>query len=229
MGNSYIETMNNLFIDIGTHMGGGLFNFINKYNMTNQDWEIHTFEPHPYLFKTAGENNTERQIGYPHSFKDMNESLKLIPQINRHNAACADFDGEVDLFFDKGLEENHMGNTIVKDVYENPVFKNYDFNRSSYINAPVKVKCIDAFNFIMNITASKKINNLIIKIDAEGAEFSILNKFIKSEYKNIFNVDHCAIYCEFHHFMLKNPNEYPCVDSYRNELHKKGAQLHPWG
>lgn len=221
--------MNNLFIDIGTHMGGGILSFIKKYNMSSHDWIIHTFEPHPNLFKVGGENNYETQIGYPYSFKDLNESLDLIPQIHRHNVACSDFDGEVDFYFDKNLEENHMGNTIIKNIYENPILKNYDKNRSSYINPPIKVKCINIYNFIQDILDKQLINQLVIKIDAEGAEFSILNNFLSVKQEKIFNVNHCDIYCEFHHFILNNPNDYPSFEFYRDSLKEKNINLYQWG
>jgi FkbM family methyltransferase len=221
--------MNNLFIDIGTHMGGGLLNFIKKYNMTFPEWDIHTFEPHPLLFKMGGENITDKQIGYPYYFHDINEALKLIPQINRHNAACSNFNGIIKLFYDKDLNENHMGNTIVKDVYENPNLTTYDPNRSSYMNEPIDVNCINIYEFILKITKNKQINNLVIKIDAEGAEFAILDKFLTTKKDKIFDVNNCDIYCEFHHFILNNPEKYKSVDWYKQELENKKSTLYTWG
>lgn len=213
--------MNNLFIDLGTHMGSGLLDFIKRYSMTEGEWEIHTFEPQPRLFELASSGTTERFIGYPYSFSDMNEALKLFPRVNRHNVAASDKDGEADFFIEQALSEMHMGSTLVSDVPNR--------NDRLFSGEFIKVKTVNIYEFIKN-KITNNLKNLIIKIDIESAEFLVLNKFIQGfQTDGRFNAENIEIYCEFHHRCLPNdPSKYPSVEYYRNRMKEFGVILHEW-
>jgi hypothetical protein len=213
--------MKNLFIDLGTHMGSGLLKFIRKYSMNEQSWEIHTFEPQPVLFQLAGTGTTERYAGYPYSFDDMNEAMRIFPSVNRHNAAAADLDGITKLSIEKNINEMHQGSSIIDDV---PRSRPRDFSGEF-----VEVKAVDIFKFIEE-KIKEPLDNLIVKIDVKGAEFLILNNFIsKCELGKKLNAKNIELYCEFHHRHLPNdPVKYPSVDHYINILSKFGIKLHQW-
>lgn len=145
-------------------MGQGLLSLIKRYNMEQGDWLVHTFEPHPFLYEKGGMRCIDKQIGSPHSFKDLNESLELVPSIVRHSKACGGSNRKVDLYFDKNLEDNHMGNTIVEGMYTNPYLKDYREDRISFVKDPIKVDCIDVCQFILDITKKGDIEHLVIKM-----------------------------------------------------------------
>lgn len=214
--------MNNIFVDLGTHMGSGLLAFINMYKMTPDNWEIHTFEPQPKLFELAGKNTTTRYVGYPYSFDDMNQALKIFPTVKRYNAAASDEDGQTELSIEKGLEEMHMGSSIFKDI---PLNNKRDFDGTN-----VLVQTVNIHNFIRTLIQNKKINNLIIKMDIEGAEFIVLNKFLQEFLAgNTFHGDNIELYCEFHHRCVpKDDLKYPPVSAYKTEFAKFSVKLHEW-
>jgi FkbM family methyltransferase len=212
---------NNLFIDLGTHMGSGLLKFIKKYSMNEDNWIIHTFEPQPILFELASTGTKERYAGYPYSFDDMNEVLRIFPSIIRHNAAAADFDGTTKLSIEKDIKEMHQGSSIIEDVPKS--------NKRDFDGYFVEVKVVDIFKFIEE-KITQELDNLIIKIDVEGAEFNILNNFIKNySIGKKLKAKNIELYCEFHHRCLPNdPLKYPSVNFYVNELSKFNITLHQW-
>jgi FkbM family methyltransferase len=213
--------MKNLFIDLGTHMGSGLLDFIRRYSMNEKDWVIHTFEPQPKLFELASTGTTERFAGYPYSFADMNEALKIFPSVNRHNAAAADYDGFAKLSIEKNIDEMHMGSSIIDDVAKS--------NTRDFDGYSVDVAVVDIFKFTKE-KITEELDNLIIKIDVESAEFSILNNFINQmKSGNRLNAKNIEIYCEFHHRCLPNdPERYPSVDYYRKAFSEFNVILHEW-
>lgn len=213
--------MSNLFIDIGTHIGVEFIQFIKHYKMYEEPWVIHTFEPHPNLFQMKG--NRE-------DFKHLNEALSLIPSIYRHNVACADRDGFIDLYIDKFLDQNAMGSTTFKPIADNPEYKNPEYDlcdvpalyKPAYITPPIKVPCIDTYKFIKSIVEAKQIDKLLIKINCEGEEFSILDSFLKNP---PFNVKNCVLACELHYIFLEHYTSYPTFHSYKDRLKNKGITL----
>lgn len=220
--------MKNIFVDLGTHMGGGLLHFIKKFNMRPDNWEIHTFEPQPKTFEMASLRSTQTHIGYPYSYKDMNEALDIFPTLNRYNAAASDNNGFAKFFIDKGLNELHMGCTLNEDFTKKvPVDK---VNNAYYTGDYVTVKTIDIYSFIKNLDNINDPNNLIIKMDIEGAEFLVLNKFLnKLESGERFNSKNIFIFCEFHHRLLPDDlNKYKPVSFYRSELNKYNILLEEW-
>lgn len=215
--------MKNLFIDLGTHMGGGLLKFITKYDMTENLWEIHTFEPQPTLFELADKNSNKTYVGYPYNFSSMNKALELFPSIIRYNKAASDHDGIADFYIEQQIQDMHMGSSLNKDrITSQPQYFNFE-NK-------VQVETINIFSFIKNILDSKNIDKLVIKIDVEGAEFLILNKFIKEfEQDNKFNANSIEIYCEFHHRLFPRDDiKYPPYDYYFNILNKYKINLYDW-
>lgn len=55
--------MTKVFLDCGTHLGEGLNQFVNLYNMT-EEWQIYSFEPNPNLWKQHYELNKYSNIQY---------------------------------------------------------------------------------------------------------------------------------------------------------------------
>lgn len=214
--------LKNFFIDLGTHMGAGILDFINKYKMSSDTWEIHTFEPHPLIFELGGKNDNNYYNEPPHSFSSLNEALVRIPTIERHNAAASICDGETPFFIEWNLNQLKMGSSIIKEVA--------DFNQKDFTGEYVNVKTVDIFKFIKEKTDQNIFDNLIIKMDIEGAEFEVLNYFIKNmENKNTFKANNIEIYCEFHHRLFsRSHNTHPSIESYKNNFLQKQITLHEW-
>jgi len=69
--------MANIFLDLGTHFGQGLQQFMQRFNM-NESWTIHTFEANP----------TTHQIFLDGFHKE-------VPWVKAHNLAIADYNGTI--------------------------------------------------------------------------------------------------------------------------------------
>jgi FkbM family methyltransferase len=220
--------MKNVFVDLGTHMGGGLLHFIKTYNMNPDKWEIHTFEPQPKTFEMGTLRSRETHIGYPYSYKDLNEALEIFPSVNRYNAAASDENGFAKFYIDKGIDELHMGCTMIEEMTKNePEDK---VNNAYYTGTHITVPTVDIYEFIKNLDNKNNPDKLVIKIDIEGAEFSVLNKFVRELNANKkFNSKSIDIFCEFHHRLLPNDtNKYKPVTFYQGEFKKYGINLYEW-
>lgn len=55
--------MRKIFLDCGTHMGEGLNNFINLYDI-DKTWEVFSFEPNKYLWQQHFDNNPYPNVKY---------------------------------------------------------------------------------------------------------------------------------------------------------------------
>ena len=174
--------MKNIFLDCGTHLGSGLHDFYRTFNM-NPTWDIYTFEPNPYTL--------QRFIQFNKDFIQQNN-------IKYYNNAVSNNWDSVTFNIDNrpGEGPTGMGSSIMSLETWNPTSGTGPQN----FNMTVKVDCINLREFIEKFD---KNDNIVIKLDVEGAEYDILDEFIK--YDTLDYINHLCV--EFHSNMFKNSDE----------------------
>jgi FkbM family methyltransferase len=55
--------MKKILLDCGTHLGEGLSQFVDAYNVT-EEWEVYSFEPNPNLWEQHFNQNTYSNVHY---------------------------------------------------------------------------------------------------------------------------------------------------------------------
>ncbi len=101
-----------------------------------------------------------------------------LPNVHLYNAAAWNRDGMINLYMHESKPEKHVACSVIKEKV--------NVSKTDFIEVP----CIDIGQFILNL--NKDIDYL--KIDAEGAEFyileSIINQVPLARIKNWFVEDH---------------------------------------
>jgi FkbM family methyltransferase len=173
--------MKKVFLDLGTHYGQGLNEFINKYNM-DDSWIIHTFEANPETHKIFINNN-----------------FKNTPWVNSHLEAVSDHDGVITINMETppGEGATGMGSSVIPlESWDPWGGKNHEPFKTT-----AEVPCIDLSNFIKNNFDKKDF--IIVKMDIEGAECDTLSKMIDDNTIDYIN----ELYVEWHHRCFPNPEE----------------------
>lgn len=169
-------------IDCGTHFGEGLDYIINTYGVDNK-WKVFSFEANPYTYEKC---------------------IKKYDFVEYYNLACSTYDGKVILkvqdtstyegyeFHPKNTGE---GSTIIEEEFHHEIW-------ASSFKENILIDCIDLCSFISNIKDSEY---MILKMDIEGSEYSILKKM--NEFDLFKRLNHLII--EFHPWAFnKKLNEY---------------------
>lgn len=162
--------MRNVFLDLGTHYGQGLREFIGRFGM-NDTWVIHTFEANP----------TTHGIF-------LAEHLNKTPWVISHNKAITNFDGTITLNVETPLGEGDTGqgsSLIGLDSWDP-----WGLQDRGNFKKQVDVPCIDFSKFILDNFS--KDDNIVVKMDIEGSEFDTLDKMISDgsiEYLNYLTVE----------------------------------------
>lgn len=214
----------NLFIDLGTHLGGGISEFVKMFKMNEENWEVHSFEPQPLIFSLCSQGHA--------SAGKFNEAKSTVPSIQLHQAAASTSDGEATLFFELPMSVMTEGSSIVTDVAEN--------NRRDFQGDKTVVRTVDIIKFIDSLSRENSRENIIIKMDVEGAEFDILNQLFERCEKGFkFNASNVEIFCEFHHRLFggwehqerkekPDPIKYPPIETYVEKFERHGIRIHSW-
>lgn len=174
----------NIFLDLGTHYGQGLREFMRRYLM-DEAWNIYTFEANPITYGIY-----------------VNNYHNLTPWVKHHNKAVSDHDGlvMVNIETPPGEGETGMGSSIMGIDSWNPWgLSNPDKN---HFKTTAEVPCIDISRFIQENFHQD--DRIIVKMDIEGAEFQVLEKMITD--KTILRVK--EIWIEFHENFFNNPDPY---------------------
>lgn len=150
--------MRNIFLDLGTHYGQGMREFISKYNM-DENWIIHTFEANPATYMVFREK-------YHHYH----------PFVKAHNVAISDHNGEITVNMETppGEGETGMGTSVIDLKEWNP----WGTNDRVHFKTSAVVPCIDFSQFIQENFSID--DNIIVKMDIEGSEYDTLEKMIST-------------------------------------------------
>ena len=175
--------MKNVFIDCGTHLGGGLGEFYEMFKM-DPSWDIYTFEPNPYSLEL---------------FVRFNESFIKQNNIKYYNNAVSTNYNTVTFNIDNrpGEGPTGMGSSIMSLDTWNPTAGTGPEN----FNMTIQADCISLREFIEENFS--KTDNIVLKLDVEGAEYDILEDFIQHDTLDYIKY----LYVEFHSIMFLNSEE----------------------
>jgi FkbM family methyltransferase len=197
--------MNHVFLDLGTHFGQGLREFIDNFRM-NDSWIIHTFEANPITHK-----------------KFIDEHLKRTPWVISHNEAISDHNGELEFNIETppGEESTGMGSSAIGLDKWNP-WKDEEKTKEAFVKTAV-VPCIDLSEFVMNNFQPE--DRIVVKMDIEGSEYDTLERMIETGV--IKYID--EIFVEWHSHMFKNSDEIKQrEDKIISYLNENNIKLESW-
>jgi FkbM family methyltransferase len=146
--------MRKIFIDMGTHYGEGLREFIQKFSM-DSSWIIHTFEANPKSYNIFVNN-------YAH----------LTPFVFHHNKAVSVNNEVVTINAETYREEigTGQGSSII------PL---NSWNTNQVFQESFNIPSIDISEFIgKHFTRSDQV---VVKMDIEGSEYDVLEKMIADD------------------------------------------------
>lgn len=175
---NYVDNQNRgLFIDAGSNVGQGWFYFQKFYPPTLYDYEL--FEPNPNCIVA------------------LKEKIRSLPgcRVNLNEVAVGT-EYETLKFFGLGESEggklSEGGSTLRK--HNSGKFQHSD-------NHSIDVQSIDFADFIKQKSAVY--STIVIKMDIEGAEYSVLEKMLASD---VFEKIE-TIFVEFHSRYMKEPDK----------------------
>ncbi len=193
----------NIFLDLGTHYGEGLREFIQKHHM-NESWIIHTFEANPTVYQMF-----------------VTEYLSQTPWVIPHLTAVSDHNGTIQVNIESPPNEGAtgMGTSIIDLERWNP----WDGNIRENFKHQEVVPCLDLAEFISSHVTMD--DYLIIKMDIEGAEYDVLEKMMVSDVLRY--VDHIAI--EWHsRFFTNQEVMYEREARIVDYLHQHHVEFESW-
>lgn len=198
-------TSKNVFLDLGTHYGQGLRQFIRMFRM-DEEWEIHTFEANPItfdIFKKQFYNQT--------------------PWVKSYNKAISDNYGNVKINIESPPNEGETGagSSIIDldewDPWEGKLRNNF--------KTSALVDCIDLSDFI--IKNFNKTDNIIVKMDIEGSEYHTLEKMIEDK-----SIDYISkIFVEWHSGFFSDQVKDSIIEREKNikdYMKKNNIHLEDW-
>lgn len=214
--------MSNVLIDCGTNFCQGLRAQVNRLEV-DSNWKIHCFEANPYTYTHAKQiilkhfnhlpiNLHNRAVWVKDCIKKMTveyndkECIEYIAKNNNFSLKDITLDKE-DAYWVGGasniMESNFKPTESVGNLKEQTV----------------EVKCVDFSKFILDTFLPDDV--LYIKMDIEGAEYSVLNKLIKTG--AIDNVRNIVV--EWHNHLLKEQYDQQYLET---EIEKRGIELISW-
>jgi len=174
----------NYFLDCGSHHGEGLQEFLDK-GIINETFKVACFEPNPLSFQTLSENR------------------KLLDRFNKTdliNKAVWDSNSvmrfRMEHYAPLSSKYDGTGSTLLPEDLWHPGVGVYDRD--------VYVETIDFDEFLQNLHSSCAYTpNIVVKMDIEGAEFTVLEKLIKTG--SIRKVS--KLFVEFHAWAINEDYE----------------------
>lgn len=193
--------MKNIFLDCGTHLCEGLYDFYNK-GIINDTFEIHTFEANPECYVSERIKNFPLAVTLHEKAVWINDGYILFNQENHKvSGSGSPSDGVSDI-----------------DGWGSSVF-NIGFKHPGYTK-PIAVRSIDFSKFINDLPDN---SNIICKMDIEGSEFVVLRKLIAD--KTIKKIN--KIYVEFHHHLMSNES-LDSRDEILKSMIELGVNIETW-
>lgn len=177
------KQMTKIFLDGGTHLGGGI-KAISKKEGINKDWRVYSWEANPYTYK----KNLEDQKRYSRF------------NIQFFNKALSTHNGHIEVMIQQ-QRSKHTGEMVNTGqgttILSADDFKNPDAKLDQIIEK-VKIPCIDFSQWINANTTDN--DEIIIKLDIEGAEYELLEHLLKSPVLNRIK----KMYIEWHSYAMKD-------------------------
>lgn len=190
--------MSNVFIDCGSNLGQGLKIFSSLYNM-DSTWTVETFEPNPLLIESLREN------------------ISSLPMsITVHNKAVWCYDGEIEFSM---MMENSEGSSVNKLMDSGICL---DSSSGSYRkhDTLIKVPCVNITSVLRKYSSE---DNIIVKLDVEGSEFSIVRKLLEDNSLSLIK----DLYIEWHTQYMSSEN-IQTQNELIQKIYESGTRHHFW-
>ncbi len=198
--------MKKYFFDCGTHMFQGFNEFSIKYQI-DSSWYCYCFEPNQFTFHESKKilNEIESQYNIVHlnqAISSKNEVLKIkCPRVKSWGHQV-----EIGSFSDQS-----------SNILETP----QEWWNGDYIES--EIEAIDFSEFLLK-TVNKN-DYVLVKMDIEGSEFSVLDKLIENDAMDFIN----DLYVEFHERHFENEEFYKLKkENYFKTFSEKAVNLFEW-
>lgn len=189
------------FIDCGGHFGEGLKHFIDQYNV-DKTWRVFTFEPNKESYEIL-KNFSYKEIPITVLNSGIwikNDKLKFNPE----TCPQGDKTGSGSTFIDQNDWNIKIpGNSGAGD-----------FNESYEIDV------IDLSAFLESLSEPEFV---LVKMDIEGSEYTVLRHLIEKRTIQIIN----DLHCEFHDWAMKSETK-QTTDALVNEIKNLGVNINRW-
>ncbi|MGL5033633.1 MAG: FkbM family methyltransferase, partial [Microcystaceae cyanobacterium] len=196
----------NIFIDGGTNIFQGLSSF-NQNLQFDENWKIYCFEANPETYARA----TKRVPAWLQNldFKLFNQAIS--DSNGFVNVNCASSDDSCMHYYEGSLWKNHalriigkIRRTLKISPYRNQgsnILENPPANDGDHIfrYKTIQVPSVRLSDFVQNIIETEKPEKIIVKLDIEGAEFSVLDDLFSTPAVTEIN----ELYVEFHERFFK--------------------------
>jgi len=199
---STTTTRRKVFFDLGAHYGEALRRFVTQLPL-DATWEIHSFEPNPACQLAIRLRNFGLPVQVHESAVWVRDGTIAFRQQNHRAAACASpADGQSDIdgwgSCLESLDSRHPG-----------------------LEPPIEVACEDLARILGSYSPD---DHVVVKMDVEGAEFTILRHLIQRRVINRIK----RLYVEWHVRLLANETHDSCDDLER-EVGNHGVEVVRWG
>jgi FkbM family methyltransferase len=195
--------MKNVFLDLGTHYGQGLREFIEKYKMNNL-WRIHTFEANPVTYDVFTKQYHQQT-----------------PWVIPHQKAVGYYNGTITVNMETppGEGATGMGSSVIPlEEWDPWGGKNHEPFKST-----AEVPCIDFAEFIQKNFSKEDF--IVIKMDIEGSEYETLKRLITTDVIDYID----DLYVEWHNRCFPDPSAMIELESKLiGEIENRGVKLESW-
>lgn len=195
--------MKNVFLDLGTHYGQGLREFIEKYKMNNL-WRIHTFEANPVTYDVFTKQYHQQT-----------------PWVIPHQKAVGHYNGTITVNMETppGEGATGMGSSVIPlEEWDPWGGKNHEPFKST-----AEVPCIDFAEFIQKNFSKEDF--IVIKMDIEGSEYETLKRLITTDVIDYID----DLYVEWHNRCFPDPSAMIELESKLiGEIENRGVKLESW-
>jgi FkbM family methyltransferase len=190
--------MKKVFLDFGANKGQGLREFIRMYNI-NSDWIVESFEPDPSC--------------------ELEKHISDIPFVKIHKKAIFNKNGKIKFHqFLLNSEASSVNCLLDSGYFTDP---NHDYYlKNDEVGKFIEVDCVDVTDILNQYNDD---DFIVVKLDVEGSEFTILRKMIKDNVINKIN----ELYVEWHTPLLSTETPQSEMDL-REIISETGVKLHNW-
>lgn len=198
-----------VFIDCGANLGQGLLEFNKKFNFINNDeWEVHSFEPNPDI--KLNFDTSKNVIAHQKAIwvKETSIDFARGVRVNKYDAPS-------------GLGDNGIPGelTSVGCRIKNEKIENID-GKGNRLTDIVSVPTIDFSKFLEQF---KGYNQVIVKMDIEGAEYQVLRHLLNEGTVKIMD----QLFVETHERFV-NGEDTNTTNKLLNEVRKHNVTVEKW-
>lgn len=198
-----------VFIDCGANLGQGLLEFNKKFKfINNEEWEVHSFEPNPDI--ELNFDNAKNVTGHQKAVWVEESTIDFARgvRVNKYDAP-------------NGLGDNGTPGelTSVGCRIKNDKIENVD-GKGQRLTDMVSVPTIDFSKFIEQF---KNYDQVIVKMDIEGAEYQVLRHLINQDTAKIMD----QLFVETHERFVNDENA-STTNQLLNEVRKHNVKVEKW-